>query len=160
MLHGLIKTGAENDQLEWTEEAETALRNHYNRFYRDQEISSLRTLLHLLLHLLRMSPTSSTTSSRLRRSTRDLKLLTNTTVTNLYTLSKKRSPNRWHGGETTGMNILLISKMAIDLFSVPAMSAECERVFSQAKLVITSQRHHLNAETLEAILCLEAVVER
>jgi hypothetical protein len=45
--------------------------------------------------------------------------------------------------------------MAFDFFSVPAMSAECERVFSQAKLIMATQRQHLNAEALEAILCLK-----
>lgn len=48
-----------------------------------------------------------------------------------------------------------VAKMAFDLFSVPAMSAECERIFSQAKLVITTQRNSLSEATLEAILCLK-----
>ncbi|KAG6999750.1 Transposon Tf2-6 polyprotein [Fusarium oxysporum f. sp. conglutinans] len=38
----------------------------------------------------------------------------------------------------------ILSKMAFDLFSCPAMSAECERVFSQTKKVITDERNRLN----------------
>ena len=38
--------------------------------------------------------------------------------------------------------------------SIPAMSSECERVFSQAKLLITGQRHRLQADIIEATQCL------
>lgn len=34
-----------------------------------------------------------------------------------------------------------LTKMAFDLFSIPAMSAECERVFSQAAKVVTDERN-------------------
>jgi len=34
----------------------------------------------------------------------------------------------------------VLSKMALDLLSIPLMSAECERVFSSAKLLITDKR--------------------
>jgi len=36
-----------------------------------------------------------------------------------------------------------LSKMALDLFSIPMMSAECERVFSSAKNLITERRNGL-----------------
>lgn len=49
-----------------------------------------------------------------------------------------------------------LSRMAVDILSVPASSSECERVFSLSKLVITSQRHRMTAETLQAIVCLKA----
>ncbi len=40
--------------------------------------------------------------------------------------------------------------MALDLFSIPGMSAECERVFSQAKKMIMDERNRLSPETVEA----------
>ena len=40
--------------------------------------------------------------------------------------------------------------MALDLFSIPGMSAECERVFSQAKKMITDERNRLAPEVVEA----------
>ncbi|TKA57281.1 hypothetical protein B0A49_13659, partial [Cryomyces minteri] len=43
-----------------------------------------------------------------------------------------------------------LTKMAFDLFSIPAMSADCERVFSQAKKVVTDERNRLTAATIEA----------
>ena len=47
----------------------------------------------------------------------------------------------------------ILSKMAFDLFSCPAMSSECERIFSQAKRVITDERNRLNSGTVAAIEC-------
>lgn len=47
----------------------------------------------------------------------------------------------------------VLSKMAFDLLSCPAMSSECERVFSQTKKVITDERNRLNSDTVAAIEC-------
>jgi hypothetical protein len=47
----------------------------------------------------------------------------------------------------------ILSRMAFDLFSCPAMSAECERVFSQTKKVITDERNRLSSDTVAAIEC-------
>ena len=44
--------------------------------------------------------------------------------------------------------------MGLDMVSIPAMSSECERVFSQAKLLITGQRHALKPDVIEATQCL------
>jgi hypothetical protein len=46
-----------------------------------------------------------------------------------------------------------MAKMAIDLFSIPAMSSECERVFSQAKKMVTDERNRLSAPVIEADQC-------
>jgi hypothetical protein len=58
----------------------------------------------------------------------------------------------WKDHESTYPHL---AKMAFDLLSIPAMSAECERVFSQAKFTATPQRNRINDETLEAIQCLK-----
>jgi hypothetical protein len=47
----------------------------------------------------------------------------------------------------------ILPKMAFDLFSCPAMSAECERVFSQTKKVITDERNRLKSDTVAALEC-------
>jgi hAT family C-terminal dimerisation region len=39
--------------------------------------------------------------------------------------------------------------MALDLFSIPAMSSEIERVFSSARLLLTTQRQRLSEITIE-----------
>ena len=48
-----------------------------------------------------------------------------------------------------------MARMAFDLLSIPAMSAECERVFSQAKLLITTQRNRLGDSIIDAVECLK-----
>jgi hypothetical protein len=49
-----------------------------------------------------------------------------------------------------------ISLWALDTLSIPAMSAECERVFSSAKKLITPERNALADDTIEACECLKA----
>jgi len=44
--------------------------------------------------------------------------------------------------------------MGLDMASIPAMSSDCERVFSQGKLLITGQRNRLKADIIEATQCL------
>ena len=44
-----------------------------------------------------------------------------------------------------------MKQQALDLLSIPAMSAELERVFSQAKLTITPTRNRLSEQTIEML---------
>ena len=46
-----------------------------------------------------------------------------------------------------------LAKMAFDFFSIPAMSSECERVFSQSKKMITDERNRIDSDTVAAIEC-------
>lgn len=46
--------------------------------------------------------------------------------------------------------------MAYDLLSVPAMSAECERIFSSAGMMIVPKRNRLNEDIVEASECLRS----
>ncbi|KAF3761314.1 HAT dimerization, partial [Cryphonectria parasitica EP155] len=43
-----------------------------------------------------------------------------------------------------------LSQMAFNVLSIPAMSSECERVFSQGKLTMSSQRR-MKSSTLELL---------
>ena len=47
-----------------------------------------------------------------------------------------------------------LARMGLDMASIPAMSSECERVFSQAQLMITGQRNRLKSDIIEATQCL------
>jgi len=44
-----------------------------------------------------------------------------------------------------------LSRLALDILAIPAMASDCERSFSLAKLTITSQRHRLQASTVEML---------
>lgn len=46
-----------------------------------------------------------------------------------------------------------LAKLALNVFSIPASSAECQRVFSQAKRTITDDQNQIGDETTQTILC-------
>jgi hypothetical protein len=48
-----------------------------------------------------------------------------------------------------------MAQIAFDILSIPAMSSECEQVFSQTKLLITTQRNRLADEIIEAVELLK-----
>lgn len=50
----------------------------------------------------------------------------------------------------------LLSAMAIDIFSIPAMSTEAERVFSGVKNNISDERASLQIDTIQALECLKS----
>jgi hypothetical protein len=54
------------------------------------------------------------------------------------------------------ITIPTVRQMAFDLLSIPAMSAETERVFSDTKLMIPPQRTRLGADIVEAQKCEKA----
>jgi hAT family protein len=49
-----------------------------------------------------------------------------------------------------------LSKMAIDVLSIPAMAAEPERLFSGAAHTLTKRRNRMKAGTLEMVECLKS----
>jgi hypothetical protein len=53
------------------------------------------------------------------------------------------------------LNFPTLRLLAFDILSIPAMSAECERVFSSAKKMITPDRNGLNSDIVEACECLK-----
>jgi hypothetical protein len=46
--------------------------------------------------------------------------------------------------------------MALDTLSIPSMSAECERILSSTKKLLTDSRNGLQEEIIEATECLKA----
>ena len=49
-----------------------------------------------------------------------------------------------------------LARFALDMLALPASSAECERAFSSAKLLITASRNRLHPDIIEANECLRA----
>ncbi len=47
-----------------------------------------------------------------------------------------------------------MAQFALDMLAIPAMSDECERVFSSAKLLISDRRNRLKIDAIEANECL------
>jgi hAT family protein len=46
--------------------------------------------------------------------------------------------------------------MALDILSIPAMSAEPERVFSSIGIQLTNRRNKMTIEVLESLECLKS----
>jgi len=46
--------------------------------------------------------------------------------------------------------------MALDILSIPAMSADPERLSSGAKIIITGHRNQLGMDTIQALECLKS----
>jgi hypothetical protein len=66
----------------------------------------------------------------------------------------KKSPNLiqyWDGQTLISPSL---SRIALDLLSIPAMTAECERVFSNSKILISDRRNRLKDDIIEASECL------
>jgi hypothetical protein len=65
-------------------------------------------------------------------------------------------PQAWWMENTQQVNYPNLSKMALDILSIPAMSADSERLFSSAKLLITDLRNKLGMDITEAFECLKS----
>ena len=46
--------------------------------------------------------------------------------------------------------------MGLDIFSIPSMSADPERLFSSCKHTLTDTRNQLRSDALEALECLKS----
>lgn len=53
-----------------------------------------------------------------------------------------------------------VHRLALDVLAIPAMAADCERSFSQAKLTLTSQRLSMSADLVERIQCTKNWMRR
>ena len=62
----------------------------------------------------------------------------------------------WWQDQAQKSRFLLLSLMAIDIFSIPAMSSEPERVFSGAKNTLSDNRASLTMSTIQATQCLKS----
>lgn len=62
----------------------------------------------------------------------------------------------WWQDQTQKSRFPLLFLMAIDIFSIPAMSSEPERVFSGAKNTLSDNRASLTMSTIQATQCLKS----
>jgi hypothetical protein len=69
-------------------------------------------------------------------------------------------PLQWWQEATQRSNYPRLSKMALDLLSIPAMSAEVERLFSSANITISDRRNRIGIDAVEAIECLKSWLRR
>ncbi|OWT42236.1 hypothetical protein VFPPC_18636 [Pochonia chlamydosporia 170] len=65
-------------------------------------------------------------------------------------------PRSWWLEPTQRKSYPALSIMALDVLSIPAMSAEPERLFSGTKITITDRRNRMGIESIEATECLKS----
>jgi hypothetical protein len=65
-------------------------------------------------------------------------------------------PRTWWQETTQQTLYPHLSKLALDILSIPAMSAEPERLFSSCKLLISDLRNKLGMDIIEAFECLKS----
>jgi hAT family C-terminal dimerisation region len=53
-----------------------------------------------------------------------------------------------------------LARFALDMLGVPMSSAECERIFSSAKLLVTSSHNRLRPDIIETSECLRTWLDR
>jgi hypothetical protein len=63
---------------------------------------------------------------------------------------------RWWMEERQKRDFLNLSRIGLDIFSIPAMAADPERLFSSAGLTVTDRRNHLSIESIEALECIKS----
>lgn len=69
---------------------------------------------------------------------------------------KVRDARSWWQQPTQRQLYPHLSKLALEILSIPAMSAEPERLFSATKLMITDGRSLLSMKMIEALACLKS----
>ena len=67
--------------------------------------------------------------------------------------AKVRVLDWWQQHENIYPNL---SRMASDYLAIPATSVPVERLFSEAGLLITERRNHLNVDTIRSCVCLDS----
>jgi hypothetical protein len=65
-------------------------------------------------------------------------------------------PIAWWMEDTQRREYPNLSKMAINILSIPAMSADVERLFSSSGLTLSNRRNRMSTEMLEALECLKS----
>ena len=54
----------------------------------------------------------------------------------------------------------MLTRLEMDFYSIPGMSAEPERVYSRAKHTILHERASLKPDTVEALVCCKSMLRR
>ena len=65
-------------------------------------------------------------------------------------------PIAWWQGPVQRHKYPHLSKMALNMLSIPAMAADVERLFSSAGLTLTDRRNRMGIDLLEALECLKS----
>jgi hypothetical protein len=66
---------------------------------------------------------------------------------------------RWWIEERQKRDFPNLSRMALNILSIPAIAADPERLFSSAGLIVTDRRNYLLIESIKALECIKSWVK-
>lgn len=73
-----------------------------------------------------------------------------------YEIEEKKNPIQWWALDTQRQKFPILSRFALFILSIPAMSDEPERIFSGARRTISWERARLGVQAIEHIECLKS----
>jgi len=140
------------EQLQWLLDAKDGIKAYFERWYSKNDDDASETVL---------APSSSTPRPEQSRfeqwvKSRQPKLsATGSELERYYRLEPEQvnDPVRWWIDHSNAFPRL--SRFALDVLAIPAMSTDCERAFSLAKLTVSSQRHSLLGSSIQSIQLLK-----
>jgi hypothetical protein len=140
------------EQLQWLRDAKDGIKAYFERWYSKKDDDASETIL-----------TTSSLTPRPEQSrfeqwvkSRQPKLsATGSELERYYRLEPEQvdDPVLWWIDHSNAFPRL--SRFALDVLAIPAMSTDCERAFSLAKLTVSSQRHSLLGSSIESIQLLK-----
>ncbi|KAH7471339.1 hypothetical protein FOMA001_g13372 [Fusarium oxysporum f. sp. matthiolae] len=140
------------EQLQWLRDAKEGIKVYFERWYsrNDDDVSESA----FITPSLTPRPEQSRFEQWIR--SRQPKLsATGSELERYYRLEPEQvdDPIRWWIDHSNAFPRL--SRFALDILAIPAMSTDCERAFSLAKLTVSSQRHSLLGSSIESIQLLK-----
>ena len=143
------------EQLQWLRDAKSGIKHYFERWYSNEILTCAKS-----------ANTKAEVTAAARRpeqskfeqwvQSRQPRLsATGCELERYYRLEPEevKNPVQWWVDHKSAFPQL--SKFALDILAIPAMSTDCERSFSLAKLTVTSQRHSLLGSTIEEIQLLK-----
>ncbi|KAH7471544.1 hypothetical protein FOMA001_g13499 [Fusarium oxysporum f. sp. matthiolae] len=140
------------EQLQWLRDAKDGIKVYFERWYSKNDDNASESVF------ITPSLTPRPEQSRFEQwiKSRQPKLsATDSELERYYRLEPEQvdDPIRWWIDHSNAFPRL--SRFALDVLAIPAMSTDCERAFSLAKLTVSSQRHSLLGSSIESIQLLK-----
>ncbi|KAF5701032.1 hypothetical protein FMUND_14071 [Fusarium mundagurra] len=140
------------EQLQWLRDAKDGIKVYFERWYSKNDDNVSESVF------ITPSLTPRPEQSRFEQwiKSRQPKLsATGSELERYYRLEPEQvdDPIRWWIDHSNAFPRL--SRFALDILAIPAMSTDCERAFSLAKLTVSSQRHSLLGSSIESIQLLK-----
>jgi hypothetical protein len=140
------------EQLQWLRDAKDGIKVYFERWYsrNDHDVSESAFITPSLTPRPEQSRFEQWIKSRQPKLS-----ATGSELERYYRLEPEQvdDPIRWWIDHSNAFPRL--SRFALDVLAIPAMSTDCERAFSLAKLTVSSQRHSLLGSSIESIQLLK-----